>query len=711
MAVLEDLAAELRQKLHDDPDILFKNQALMDRVVSACTNNGIEWSQIRRVLRDLRLIKEWEPRILSEKLERMGIAQLANPTSTHRSVLDVWRDAPVDEDAEVPPGFGFDDAQAGAIYLKVERKEDKMPVIKKMTVSYDPIVIKRRILHVDDGKIFLELAWRTGARWHTAIYPRESVFSSRDIVQTAADGAPVGSDNAADVVKYLRAYETHNRSSRDVGYATSSMGWKGDDDDPTCNGFMFGERQIGWDAEAPSARAFMLKAAGPGDRDDAKALRTRGTLEAWQKAVSELQSYPAFRLAIYAALASPLLPILDAPNAIIEWVGTTSTGKSRVLEMAQSCWRSANTKLPGWDNTISNFETKAHLFSGIPMILDDTKLVVKNMGAKGEEILAKAIYKYINGVGRGRDFRSGGQRSSLTWRSVLLSTGENPSSELAVAEGAAARVLSFWSSPFGRNNPKVGATLDRLVHVDLSENYGHAGPGVVKWLHEHRGEWQAIRVAYDRYTAKLRERYPTAAGARLARVVALLEVSATIGVMAGVIPWAAETLVDDPEIRTILTASIRQAETGADDARRVYDLVLSEAESRHSQWIDWGSEPKSEDEPSSGWLGWRSATMMGWLPSQLRKTLKAAECNPDAVLRAWRERGIMDVQEGRKDKSVRIGGGRDKRVVRLYCLRTPAGIQDAGVSWTDDGVDEPYDDEAPRLEPEIPFPSDADVPG
>ena len=69
----------------------------------------------------------------------------------------------------------------------------------------------------------------------------------------------------------------------------------------------------------------------------------------------------------------------------------------------------------------------------------------------------------------------------------MISTGEVMSSDLARSEGAATRVLSVWGSPLGRVvAPKTATMIDNIVDGSLSENYGHAGPMVVRWLAKNR---------------------------------------------------------------------------------------------------------------------------------------------------------------------------------------------------------------------------------
>lgn len=664
--VHDDLAEDLHAQLRRDPDVLHKNATLYEAVVLACVEDGYQWSKCQRVMREARIPRDFVKKIKLAARKMQGVAgSIGEPFSLPR-VAEAWKGAPVSKDAEIPRGWGVNSNEC-ALYQQVERQVDGMTVMKEMPISFDPFVICRRIKHLDHDSIMLELAWRTSRTWHKGVYDRDEVFKKSGLVGTAADGAPVADDNAMDLVKYLRAYESHNLHSIDLSFASSSMGWKGTTDDPTADGFLCGSKQM---CLTKKSKLYMLKPMGPGDKEEADTVRTCGTFDAWKQSIMKVSKYAAVRIGVYAGLASVLLPILGAPNTIVEWVKGTSTGKTRVLHVVQSLWKSSVTAIPSWDNTVSNVESKAHLFTGIPLFIDDTKAVVTNAGKKGEEQLGKTIYKFVNGVGRGRDQRSGGQRAVITWRTILFSTGETPSSELAHAEGAAARVLSFWTAPWGKSNPETGAMIDRLVEIELAENYGHAGPAFVQWVHDNRALWDKLRGMYEESTRRVREMFNSRAADRLARVVALIDVTAVAAHIAGIVPWPAQSVLDDPEIHILLQASVKQAERGANDAQRAWEHMLSEAESRSSQWIDWNTEPKPGSEPHAGWLGWRSYKCLAWYPSKLRQVLEAANYNYDSVCRAWQERGMLLAVKSQRGyaKALKIGESRKTSYAVCLCL-------------------------------------------
>lgn len=640
----DGLSVEFARLYAGDEDILEKNDGLRQRIIAACVENGRSWKEIQKIFRKEGITRKYEPSIVREARKLKGIASIGGaPGLTHTPVVDVWPDAPVSSEASSPPGFGYEDPDAGPVYKQTLKfREDGTSSARRTWVSRRPIVISKRIMH-DDGSISLEISWKIANRWHNGIYNREHILDASKIVsRTAGDGLPVSSSNKDVLVEYLHAYEDHNIALIPHGYSSSAMGWQGDRGAPTKHGFLFGSKQIG-----ANGKEIGFKGAGPGDDDDARLYETDGDFDQWKSAWSKLARFPAFKVMLYASLAAPLLAIVGAPNMIIEIVGDTSRGKTTAMQAAQSCWRSANTTFDNWFNTAVGFEAKAHLHTDMPLFIDDTKTAVEQ--GRGVQ-LAKIIYQFISGRGRGRGSRDGGQRATHNWRSILISSGEVPSSDLARSEGAAARVLSLWGTPLGDNVTSEIATLAvDVVEGSLGENFGLAGPRLVTWLHENRDTWAALKRSYLSSATRVRETFAGAAASRLAKVIALLDISSSVANEAGCLPWPWQPLLEDAGIRKLLETALQHANRAADHAAEAWRHLVSYADARPSQWIPYGSLPSSEEEPAAGWLGWVNSSNYYWYPSQLKRAIKESPFadEADVIIRKMRDRKLIDSLENR----------------------------------------------------------------
>ena len=679
--VHEDLASELARRMYEDVDILYKNDGLRQRVVAACVDDGLVWSQILKLWRNLKVIKQWEKRIVKEARDLQGVPSIAEPASRFALVKDTWDDAPVADEASAPPGFGYGDLRC-AIYKMVERTENGMPVTKQQPVSFEPIVITQRIQQKENSEIFFEVSWKKGNRWHSSIWSADTIFNNRKIVDCARQGLPVASPNAALVVEYLHAYEHHNLRQIAVGYSRGTMGWLGEENDLSHHGFMLGNRQLG-------ANGQTIFYSG----DCAEEFKEGGTFEGWRDAILEGAAWPSLRVALMASLAAPLVGIVGAPNVIIEWVSDTSGGKSVALRFARSAWCSAKTKLPTWNATVNGLEARAQCINDLPFFVDDTAQVPES---KRRDVLGAAVYMLESGHTRQRATKELGQRPSRTWRTVVLSTGEYALADYVATGGAAARVLSFYGPPLGETSSATGNAA-RSIMSALGRHHGHAGPMFVQWLCDNAERWEDFERQYSALVQGIRKSFSQAsadvatshAGMRLAETIALLQLTSTLVQEALQVGWGSWSILGDRYILAAIERALVRSTSSANKARDAWHHVLSVASSKNSQWVPFGAAAESKDEPYGGWLGWRrfasselgkvfveddgKSDLLLWLPSQLKSVLESGRYPVEATLLSWQAAGILISGSERLTSVLRCTGSR--RTNRVYIIRS------SGTAW------------------------------
>lgn len=234
----------------------------------------------------------------------------------------------------------------------------------------------------------------------------------------------------------------------------------------------------------------------------------------------------------------------------------------------------------------------------------------------------------------------GGSKIRSRWRTVVLATGETPLGELAKAEGASARVLTFWSAPLGDPSPETGELIAECIHT-LSENYGHAGPRVVQWLCDNRERWDDLRTLFAETARKVREEIRSPAAARLAEVIALLQCAAFVAKESGCTPWMTRPLMWDPDLVAALRSAMMMATENSDRAYGAWEYAIGEASSKPNSWVPWGSNPDSERDPPGGWLGFKTVDDYAWFPQQLRKALLQGSFVPESAFRAWKDLDVL----------------------------------------------------------------------
>ena len=245
-----------------------------------------------------------------------------NPTL--KRVHDVLPDAPCAEDTVVPPKWtltqdGIASSNTGDTIL--------VPA---------PIVISRRLGHVDSGEQSVEIAWLRQGSWHQRIVPRCTIATARTIVGLAGFGLPVTSTNASVLVDYLLDFDVENANAIPESLVTNRMGWIGP---AGTQGFLCGSELISHLSEEQQRNqrvAFL--GADVGDQQLVDGIHKYGDMTGWRDAIAPLRPFPRARLALYASLAPPMLMLLSAPNFVVGFAGATSQGKTTILRAAASCW-------------------------------------------------------------------------------------------------------------------------------------------------------------------------------------------------------------------------------------------------------------------------------------------------------------------------------------------------------------------------------------
>lgn len=566
-------------------------------------------------------------------------------------VKSVLPDAPVPDGVVVPEGWALSSQGVG----KLIKRHDGLDLIK---IAPTPILITGRLRNIADDTESVKLAWPRDGEWRQRIVDRVVIVTTRAITELANVGAPVTCRNASDLVQYFADFESANLRALPPALVSQQMGWQGENGQL---GFLWGRtllrpelesKTINLDSLPPyecNQEIVAFRGADTGDEQIADALRSCGTFEEWVRAVNVVADYPRVLLAIYGALAAPLLKILDADNFIMDWCCRTSAGKTTTVRVGGSCWgnpdeRAAASVVGTWDATRVWISRASAFLHSLPLILDDTKR------CKNPKEIAKFLYDVASGRERGRGTKLGMSRSG-TWRTVLLSTGEAPATSFTTDGGTRARVLTLWGHPFGRADQTTAPVVQEL-NLTLRQNYGHAGPLFVKFLLSHQEDWAGWRNKYH----DVQEAYRAKAGAdpvagRLCAHFAALDFAAGIAHAALDLPW----VYHDP-VENLWHELIAGAEE-ADVAFQALTLVTGWAKANQMRF--YGRQPK-ERTPSNGWAGkWDSGKdweYIAFLPHFLNQLLTESGFEPEAVIRTWQDRLWLLEGKDRRQKQMRLEG-------------------------------------------------------
>ena len=342
----------------------------------------------------------------------------------------------------------------------------------EQNICRHPIMPIQRLCNVDSGEEHLKLAYKKGKLWRSIVVEKSVLASSSGILQLAANGIMVNSENAKPLSTYLLEMEQLNYDLIPEQKSVGRLGWISD------HGFSPYVDDLVFDGETNFKHIF-------------GAVKSSGSREAWVNVMRNLRSEKSpGRLFLAASFASAILePCGLLPFFLHAW-GGTETGKTVGLMIAASVW--ACPKMgefcTTFNSTLVGQEMTASFLNSLPMCIDELQI----QSSAGIRDFDRIIYQLTEGVGRTRGAKTGGLQKMNTWKNCIITNGEHPISNANSGGGAVNRVIEFEC------DEKVYSDLVGICSV-IQSNYGFAGREFVEYLQTDG--------AFDRVNALQKEYY------------------------------------------------------------------------------------------------------------------------------------------------------------------------------------------------------------
>ena len=340
------------------------------------------------------------------------------------------------------------------------------------TICRHPIMPVERLVNIDSGEERLKLAYKKGRVWRSIIVEKAVIASSSSILQLAANGIMVNSENAKALSTYILEMEQLNYELIPEQKSVGRLGWIGE------HGFSPFVDDLVFDGETNFKHIF-------------NAVKSEGSRDAWLYAMQDLRKEKSpGRLFLAASFASAILePCSLLPFFLHAW-GGTETGKTVGLMIAASVW--ACPKMgefcTTFNSTLVGQEMTASFLNSLPMCIDELQI----QSSAGIRDFDRIIYQLTEGVGRTRGAKTGGLQKMNTWKNCIITNGEHPISNANSGGGAVNRVIEFEC------DEKVYSDLVGICAV-IQSNYGFAGREFVEYLQ--------TEGAFDRVNALQKEYY------------------------------------------------------------------------------------------------------------------------------------------------------------------------------------------------------------
>lgn len=342
----------------------------------------------------------------------------------------------------------------------------------EQVVCRHPVLPVERLVNIDSGEERLKLAYKKGRSWRSIIVEKSVIASSSSILQLAANGIMVNSENAKALSTYILEMEQLNYELIPEQKSVGRLGWVGE------HGFSPFVDDLVFDGETNFKHIF-------------NAVKSEGSRNAWLYAMQDLRKEKSpGRLFLAASFASAILePCGLLPFFLHAW-GGTETGKTVGLMIAASVW--ACPKMgefcTTFNSTLVGQEMTASFLNSLPMCIDELQI----QSSSGIRDFDRIIYQLTEGVGRTRGAKTGGLQKMNTWKNCIITNGEHPISNANSGGGAVNRVIEFEC------DEKVYSDLVGICAV-IQSNYGFAGREFVEYLQTDG--------AFDRVNALQKEYY------------------------------------------------------------------------------------------------------------------------------------------------------------------------------------------------------------
>lgn len=338
-----------------------------------------------------------------------------------------------------------------------------------------PIEPIRRLTNVDSGEERLELAYKKGSFWRKIIVEKSIIASSQKILDLAALGVVVNSENAKALSTYLFRMEQLNYDAIPERRSVGRLGWIGE------HGFSPYLDDLEFDGETNFRHLF-------------SAVCQHGSRKKWIETIKSVRAERGVaRIALAASFASAIVEPCGLLPFFVHFYGGQGVGKTVSLMIGASVWASPRMGeyITSFNSTDVGQEMIAGFLNSMPMCMDELQI----QASSGVRDFDKTIYKLTEGFGKARGAKAGGLRQMTTWHNCFLTTGEYPIINSSSMGGAAVRVIEIELTD------PVYSDLVGLVKI-IGENYGWAGKEFVEYL-QNDGARQRVVDLQGKFYHKL----------------------------------------------------------------------------------------------------------------------------------------------------------------------------------------------------------------
>jgi uncharacterized protein (DUF927 family) len=297
------------------------------------------------------------------------------------------------------------------LYYEKEEKNESGDLVKswKELCGYIKPTHCTEDINGDHG-VLVQIVTRKN-KFVECFFAREEIATEKDTIKLLLRKG-LSIPHLRDGLCYAINYYLNNYEPEFKAVGVDMVGWQGDNTAYTLP--FVGEPRNCYNTkqarENPVEYILQQKTAAP------RILKKKGTLDEWKRTVGEVcRGNHLHTFAILVSLAAPALKLLGEEGGFFHYVGSTSIGKSTILNVAKSVWGFKD--LGSFRATDNNLESICKNSNDGAMFLDE-------MGEVNADDLFKIIYMLANGVTKGRADKNGNAKETSHFTVLAQSTGE-----------------------------------------------------------------------------------------------------------------------------------------------------------------------------------------------------------------------------------------------------------------------------------------------
>ncbi|MEG0282302.1 MAG: hypothetical protein RR662_03920, partial [Clostridia bacterium] len=252
-----------------------------------------------------------------------------------------------------------------------------------------------------------------------------------------------------------------------------------------------------------------------------------------------------------------------------------------------------------------------------------------------------------NGGSKLRGSKAGGVQAMKSWKTIVLTTGEEPLSTMTTQTGVSTRALEIYGSPF------KGEAEARKMHDIALENYGVAGPIFIdKLLNEYEKEFSKLKEMQK----DIQETLSSEAENKVLSHISSVAVVVLADILMNRYIYGIDTTEPSLEMgRNILTLLHTVKEI--DIVEKAYEYMQSWILSNDGFFVRDDAYQNSADFLSV--YGLKDGDTYYVFPNIFNTALEKAKFNPMKVLKGFVEKGYLETE-----------GTGFQRQKRFRCKRT-----------------------------------------